>query len=202
MRYLIFTLLIVYTTTFNARASQFHTIRSKPSDDLILELRLHKEGKNSYRLGPIVYGWLTFTNLQAKVKIPKDEYFCYAQMFNSRGIAIPLRPGFQTLGKSFFDLKYPSNEQAGDAILNTVRVQPPHGTQQTPTVNFVIATQNSAGGGSFNNLDEMFDIKEPGQYRVKLQFQVYVRANKGGNNWVYKLVRFAPVEFNVTKGGK
>jgi hypothetical protein len=64
---------------------------------------------------------------------------------------------------------------------------------------FVIATQDVGGGGTFDSLEDVFQIKIPGQYRVRIQFQTYETIYKGGHNFMYKLVRFEPLEFTVTK---
>jgi hypothetical protein len=52
---------------------------------------------------------------------------------------------------------------------------------------------------SLASLEDLFIVKEPRTYKVKLQFQVYARIYKGGQSFAYKLERFDPVEFTVTK---
>jgi hypothetical protein len=201
MRYIILlTITFVVAVGTNAQSwSNYQVIRSKLADDLILEVWLYKTHPTLYITNGIGYDWLTVTNVNCVVDLPKDEYFCYPQMFDSTSNAVPLRPRFRNFGKHFFDLKYPSTEQTWSAIEDMMRIRPAHGTQQTATVEFVIATQDVGGGGSFYNLEDVFQIQKPGQYKVRLQFQAYERIYKGGQSFAYKLERFDPVEFTVTK---
>ena len=180
-------------------SSDYRVIRSKATDDLILEVWLPKTGVVIPSSFSMRYDWLTVTNYQMKVDLVKDEHFYDAQMFDSAGHDIPLKESFTNLGKHFFDLKYPSTEQPSSEIEHLMRVKPAHGTQHSATVEFVIATQDVGGGGSFYNLEDVFQMQNPGQYRVRLQFQAYERIYKGGQDFTYKLERFEPVEFTVTK---
>lgn len=189
-----------------ADPSGYQVVRSKPSGDLILEVWLHKAHENSYSVLPLDYDWLTVTNKNCVVELPKDEYLCFAQMFDSASNAVPLQRNFADLGKHFFDLTYPSAEQPWSSVIKDVlRMKPAHATgpslglgQQT-MADFVRAEQEVGERRSFNNLEDVFAMKKPGLYRVRLQFQVYARIYKGGQSFAYKLERFEPVEFTVTK---
>jgi hypothetical protein len=130
--------------------------------------------------------------------LPKDEYLCFAQMLDSTGNAVPLRWSFRNLGKHFFDVKYPSNEQPWSEVEDMMSIRPAHGTCPAMVEN-VCASQKSMEGRSFYGLEDVFQIKKPGMYKVRLQFQAYERIYKGGQNFAYKLERFEPVEFTVTK---
>jgi hypothetical protein len=201
MRHLIIAIFVfVLAAGTNAESlSDYQVIRSKPTDDLILEIWLPKTNVVIPSSFSVRYDWLTSTNNQMKVYMLKDEYFCYAQMFDSSGNAMLLRSSFTNLGKQFFELTYPSNEQPSSEIENLIRAKPAHVKQQSAKVEFVIATQDVGGGAFFYNIEDVFQMQKSGQYKVRLQFQVYERIYKGGQNFTYKLVRFDPVEFNVTK---
>jgi hypothetical protein len=203
MRYIaIITIAFVLVLRTNAQpSSDYQVIRSKPAGDLVLEVWLHKADATSYGTSSISYDWLTLTNQQIAVDLPKEEYFCMAQMFDSASNTVPLRPGFRNLGKHFFDLKYPSMEQPWSAIAEVMRIKPAHGTQSA-AVEFVIASQKFGGGGSFYDLEDVFQLEKPGQYKVRLQFQAYERIYKGGQSFTYKLQRFEPLEFTVRKGNQ
>jgi hypothetical protein len=195
------TIIITFVTALGTNAqswSHYQAIRSKAVDDLILEIWLYKTDQLLYNTNSIGYDWLTVTNKSHVVNLPKDEYFCYAEMFDSESNAVPLRSDFRNLGKRFFDLKYPSIEQPWSAVEEIMRIRPPRGTQPA-RVDFVMALPKIGEGRTFFGLGDVFQIGKPGQYRVKLQFQAYERIDKGGHNVMYKLERFDPVEFTVTK---
>jgi hypothetical protein len=102
----------------------FRTIKSKPTDDLILEIWLPNTNLPIPSSSTIRYDWLTVTNRRMKVDLLKEEYFCHAEMFDSASNAMPLRPRFSKLGKHFFDLKYPASEQTSSEITNCIRLKP------------------------------------------------------------------------------
>ena len=207
MRYImILTMMLCAAPAVRALPSDYQVIRSKPSDDLLLEVWLHKAHDDLYNLGGITYHWRTITNFQMVIEIPKDEYLCYAQMFDSANNAVPLRPAYKNLGKRFFDLKYPAPEEPwSDAIKDVLRMKPAHATGPSlgmgpqTIADFMIATPDIGGGRSFYNLDDVFKVEKAGKYKVRLQFQAYERIYKGGQSFAYKLERFEPVEFTVTK---
>lgn len=200
MRYRIMTTIaLVVALGVNAQClTDYQVIRSKASDDLILQVSIRKTHGILYSTSSIEYGWFTVTNKNCMVNLPKDEFFSFVQMFDSAGNAIPLQGAFTNLGKHFFDLKYPSTEQPGSAIEEMLRIRPPHGTQSAAG-EIVFAGQKSMEGRSFYDLEHVFQIKKPGQYKVRLEFQAYERIYKGGQSFAYKLERFEPVEFTVIK---
>jgi len=63
----------------------------------------------------------------------------------------------------------------------------------------VFAGEKTEEGGSFYNLEDVFEMKEPGEYKVSLQLQAYERMYKGGQIFMFQLDRFEPFEFIVTK---
>jgi hypothetical protein len=76
---------------------------------------------------------------------------------------------------------------------------PSLGLGQQTMADFVVPGQKIGEGRSFYGLDDIFQLKGPGKYKVRLQFQVYERLYKGERIWMYKLERFEPVEFTVIK---
>jgi hypothetical protein len=121
------TIIITFVTALGTNAqswSHYQAIRSKAVDDLILEIWLYKTDQLLYNTNSIGYDWLTVTNKSLVVNLPKDEYFCYAEMFDSESNAVPLRSDFRNLGKRFYDLKYPSVEQPWSALKDVLRMKP------------------------------------------------------------------------------
>jgi hypothetical protein len=173
-------------------------IRSKPSGDLILEVWLYKTHGTFLSTNTLAYDWLTVTNKGTLVYPLKDEYFCLAQMFDSAGNAVPFRWPFRKLGKHFFDVKYPSTEQLWPAVKSTIRIRPLRGTQPA-RADILSTTQKHGEGRPFYTPDELFEIKKPGIYKLKLQFQVFERFYRGGQTFTLKLERFEPFEITVTK---
>jgi hypothetical protein len=200
MRNLIATI-IAFLVIFGATAqphAEYNIVRSKPVDDLILQVSLDEKNGIVLSTSPIGYGWFTVTNKGILLNLPKDECLCYAQMFDSNSNAVELHWNFRNSGKRFFDLKYPSPEQSWDDIENIVRIRPAHGTQSA-AADVVSAGRKSCEGRQLPCFDEIFQIQKPGLYKVRLQFQAYKPIYKGGRNVMYKLERFDPVEFTVTK---
>ncbi|MGP8201318.1 MAG: hypothetical protein ACLQU4_17645 [Limisphaerales bacterium] len=207
MRYLILTLLVIGAAiSATAKPSDYAELKSKPVDDLVLDVRVRKVDTTVYRTSPILYSWLTVTNSRGHVILPKDEYFCLARMFDSASNEVPRRATFKGLGSKFSELSYPSPEEPwSDRIQNVVRTRPAHVTgpslwfgKQT-MADSVFATQDLGEQREFYNLEDVFDLKRPGRYTVRLQFQAYASIYKGGQTFAYKLERFEPVEFTVTK---
>jgi hypothetical protein len=141
---------------------------------------------------------LRATSNGISVFYPNDEYLCFAEMFDASGNAVLPRSSFGTLGLHFFDLKYPSGEQPWEQIEHILRIRPAHGTQSAKADRDLLGRKGWAGR-PFHTSDEMFDLKAPGRYRLKLRFQVYEWVYKGGQTYAYILERFDPVEFFVTK---
>jgi hypothetical protein len=190
---------LAIATVANAQSSpDIQLIRSKPSDDLVLTVSVFKTHDMLYTTSSIQYGWLSVTNKYTMVFLPKDEYLCCAQMYDSMGNTVPLRSNAKNMGKHFFDLKYPSVDQLWDAIEDRMRIRPPHGTQGAAAES-VFAGLKSSEGRTFPCPEDIFQIKKTGLYKVKLQFQAYERIYKGGHSFTYKLERFEPLEFTVTK---
>jgi len=183
----------------SARSGSDHDIvRTKPVGDLILQVWLDRTNGIIPSDRSIGYGWFTVTNKYIIVIPPKDEYLCRAQMFDSKGFAVSPRNSFTNLGKHFFDLKHPTTEQEWDAVKDVIRIRPAHGTQSAaPAV--VFAGHENSEPRYLSCPDDLFDIKSAGRYTLKLQFQAYERIYKGGHTNVYRLERFDPVEFTVTK---
>jgi hypothetical protein len=175
---------------------------------LVLEIWLFGPQGQFGPTGDIDYDWVTTSGSNLNVKIPKDGYLCFAQMFDATSNAVPLRHKFASLGKHFFDLKYPAAEQPWDAIKDTLRMKPARITGPTgPSLglgpqmmaDYVLAREVGEHR-SFSHIEDMFELKKPGLYTVRLQFQAYEQIYKGGHKYAYKLHRFDPVEFAVKKG--
>ena len=62
-----------------------------------------------------------------------------------------------------------------------------------------MAQQDAGEERPLASIEDMFDLKSAGVYKVRLQFQVYMRIYKGGQSFVYQLERFEPLEFVITK---
>jgi hypothetical protein len=193
-------MLIFLTTAFitNGEPSDYQIIRSKPADDLTVQVAMRKMNGVADAGASIEYGWFTLTNAGCLVYLPKEEYRCSIQLFDSNSNSLPLRMNFKDLGKNFLNLKYPSSEQAWNAIENTVAIRPAHGTQSAAG-EVVFAGQARFEGRSLASPEELFQMEGRGLYRLRLQFQAYTSLYRGGQVTVYKLVRFDPIEITVAK---
>jgi hypothetical protein len=192
--------IIAFVAALNAQAqslSDYQLLHSKPVGNSIMQLALRRID-GLFLSGPIEYDWLAATNKGGLVNLPKDEYFCSARVIGPNGKAVPFRKAFENLGKHFYDLKYPAGEQPGIAIDDTLRIRPTPGTQAAAG-EVVFAGEKTEEGGSFYNLEDVFEMKEPGEYKVSLQLQAYERMYKGGQIFMFQLDRFEPFEFIVTK---
>jgi hypothetical protein len=173
-------------------------MHSQPSGGLKMQVSMKETEGILASSTPIGYGWFTTTNQSLIVYLLKDEYLCTAKMFDSASNAVTLRNSFRDFGNHFFDLKYPSGEQTWDTIDGFTRIKPAHGTQ-SEAAETLFAGPNSTEGRFLPCPDDLFQLKSLGRYTLRLQFQVYERIYKGGRNFAYKLERFDPIEFTVTK---
>jgi hypothetical protein len=195
----VFIIVLITMICADAQCADDHNIvRTKPLEDLILEVWLDRTNGLVSTSSPIGYGWFTETNTHMIVDIPKDEFLCSVQMFDTNGNAVRIREDYAKLGHRFFDLAYPSTEQRWNDVENVLRIRPAHGTQSAAP-DSVFASQKSCEGRYLPSPESLFDVVKPGNYTVKLQFQAYERRYIGGEINMYKLERFAPVEFTVTK---
>ena len=191
----------------NTRADDFQWLLSKSARDLKVRVWLHTERDMSFSITtPINYEFVTVTNKNCVVELPKDEFICSAQMLDSKGNAVPLSTQCAKFGKRFHELVYPSVEQKWDnALRNVLRMKPAHSTGpslgfgQQMEADFVIATQDGSSEHSLPSVEELFAPEIPGEYKISLQFQAYARIYKGGQSFAYKLERFEPIEFTVKK---
>jgi hypothetical protein len=78
---------------------------------------------------------------------------------------------------------------------------PAHGTQ-SEAAEILFAGRNSNEGRFLPCPDDLFELKKPGLYSLKLQFQVYKRIYKGGQSFTYQLERFEPILLKVTREKK
>jgi hypothetical protein len=184
--------------------SGYQVIRSKPSGILVVECWLYKPRTNFYTTDSIEYDWVTTTMTNCKVVLPKEEYRCFVQIFDSASNAVPLRKNFEYVGKHFCDLKYPCPEQEWSQIEDVLSMKPAHVTGppmwlgEQMMADFVMAS-DIGEHRTLHNIDEMFDVKKAGPYTVRLHFHAFALIHKGGQQYAYKLERFEPIEFMVTK---
>jgi hypothetical protein len=133
-------------------------------------------------------------------------------MFDSTGKSVPLRTKHRDLGRRFYELEYPSAEEPwSGALANVLRMKParitgPSGAQlgigEQMESDFVMAEQEAGEERPLASVEDLFDVKRPGAYRVRLQFQVYMRIYKGGQSYAYQLERIEPIDFIITQNTK
>jgi hypothetical protein len=196
-----------------AGPSDYEVLLSRPSGDIFVEVWLHKSAGTNYSLSdPIRYDFRSVTNLNCKIELPKETYLCSAQMFDSSGNSVPLSTKHRDCGRRFYELEYPSAEQPwSGALTNVLRMKPARitgpsgaslGIGEQMQSDFVMAQQDAGEQRPLAGVEDLFDVKSAGVYKVRLQFQVYMRIYKGGQSFAYQLERFEPLEFIITKNGK
>jgi len=203
------TIVLLFVFSIDAEPSDYQALRSKPSGDIILEIWVNKAHGTNYSISvPIRYNFLTITNRNCPIDLPNEGYFCSAQMFDSAGNSVQLSVKHSAFGKRFYDLKYPSADQPwSNALRDVLSMKPARITGPSgPSLglgaqmesDFVIAEQNAGEQRLLPSFDDLFVVRRPGVYKVRLQIQVYARIYKGGTSFAYKLERFEPMEFAVT----
>lgn len=200
----------LFVFRLEAGPSDYQALRSKASGDLFLEVWLHKSDGTNYSLtDQISYDFQTVTNVNCQIELPKETYLCSAQMFDSAGNNVQLSRKYRDLGRRFYELKYPSGEQTWSSVLSDVlsmkpaRITGPSGSflgiGKQMESDFLTAEQEAGEERPLAGVEDLFDVKRPGVYKVRLRFQVYMRIYKGGQSYAYQLERFEPIDFIITK---
>lgn len=122
----------------------------------------------------------------------KQEFFCRLQLLDGQGGSIPLTALGENFGARFSELTNHSSEAMETAPA----------TETGPSTFKYWITRRT--GNKIEQLpapEELFQIPGPGQYTLRLQFQVFQNYNapRGGRLEASRLLRLPPVEIPVKK---
>jgi hypothetical protein len=122
------------------------------------------------------------TNEHARATFPTHPEYAYqVELIGSNGIAVPKTAAGKKAGSKFFDFGPNAGEQ-GIKIQRTFV-----GRKDAPFEMLVIFRP-----------DELFKIEEPGNYVLRLRFQILApRTGKTATNGVRQLIRFPVVEYPI-----
>lgn len=132
----------------------------------------------------LVFIFNSKTNSLIDVFLLKQEYFCRVELFDSNNKPMQRTSKGRQLGARFHELKE-FNEKA---------------IQFTARGNWKMlpARPTTGSASDFPPASELFVIKKPGIYTMKLEFQVFTRI-PGGTNRTLTFIKFPPVNYQLTK---
>lgn len=124
------------------------------------------------------------------VYFPKAMFFCNMQLFNSNGVAVGKTLSGERYGQQFFDLKAYSWESVNKVGHNT-------GGSERPDMVFVHT--NGASALKLPSAQELFKVKDAGNYKLLIKFQVFKMIGSGTNH-TFRIVQIPQMEVPVVKG--
>jgi hypothetical protein len=172
---------------------------SFPADNLFVRVYYLTPGStNIPTVEKINYCVLTKTNEIASIYFPKMDYLCQMQLFDSSGVTIPKTRSGEKYGEQFSNLKAYSWEAVNKKGHNTsgsIFGFPFSGNDRP---DMALSRTNATEGRYLPSVQELFKIKEAGNYELLLQFQVF-KLIQNGTNHTFRIVHIPPIRIPVIK---
>lgn len=167
-------------------APQPIVVESHVTNDMFVQLSC--EHSVFWSIDTIDYCFLTVTNPKAIIFLPRESYFCFAELFDQKGQPIPKQGLGNGLGRDFWKLKAFSWDSVGKQAKGT----------RNERVDRMFVSSKGCEGRYLFKPEDVFRIKEPGLYKLRLQFQVFKQIDAKGKQEM-QIVRFEPVEVMIQK---
>lgn len=136
---------------------------------------------------PIVYAILTDSEEASVVYFPRNvEYFCDAKLYTTNRVPLAKTQVGRKWGSSFDKVSRIYVDRK-NRIVEAMALNGGWWIGKTTSINEPLFRP-----------DELFEIKEPGLYHLRLRFQVFQRA-KNGSTSSLSLIRFPDLECDVIK---
>jgi hypothetical protein len=132
------------------------------------------------------------TNREAILYIPSDsEYLCQIDLFDRSGQTIDKTDLGKKVGSRFETIQisrqHPRYDRPLFVFLNSNKEEV--NARQLRTIN------GGTSAPAFFSPDELFKIEKPGEYKLRLRFQLF----EASTNSLSELIRFPPIELSVEK---
>jgi hypothetical protein len=139
--------------------------------------------------------WRTTTNNQATVYIPTaPEYIFRIELLDTNGIALPKTELGKRVGTKFFDLDTSFDSNKGFKLrIERAMDEPDWGGQY-----LFFPFRPGYGGQPFYSPNDLFEIKNPSNYKLQIRFQIIVRTGMASDKTAH-IVRFPPLDYPLVK---
>jgi hypothetical protein len=139
--------------------------------------------------------WRTTTNNQATVYLPTAlEYIYQLELIDTNGVALTKTELGKKVGVKYMDLEPTfANEKGFKLAIQHVMDEPGVGAR-----NLFFPFRPGYGGRPFYSPNDLFESKQPGNYTLRIRFQLIVASSTN----VYKtahIVRFPPLDYPLVK---
>ncbi len=128
-------------------------------------------------------GVKTISNEPKTVYLPlQPEFACQIDLFATNGVAMPKTKLGEKFGVNFFDL---------DPSPSKIRTK----------VKGVYASKTTRPGAVLFRPEDLFEFKKPGDYTLKIRFQIIVPTKTGTNrdDYTYRVIRFPSMDYPLLK---
>lgn len=190
-------ILLLAASLSSTQAAAEHDISYRFKDaaaveNLFVRVYLGPNATNLSSTEEISFCFLTKTNEITAIYFPKPEYFCRMELRDSNGKVVPQTRQGEEFGRKFTELKNFSLEAVNKRGHNTGGTSRPDMTQPHT---------NKAEGRILPAPEELFGVNGIGDYKLRLEFQVFKRIDGQTNN-TFKVVRLSSIEVPIIKRAK
>ena len=166
-------------------AQQSPVIDSGVTNGIFVRIQMGPTGTNT-TVDPIRYCFLAKSNLLTGVTFPTKDYHCRLTLVDAHGKEVPKTRQGNAFGKRFSELSVFNRD-----VINTAGRDTGGGVQ----LDFVPLMQDGCVTRGLPALVELFQVAQPGNYKLMMEFQVFSRNYTKGSPYVR--VVFPRVEIPV-----
>jgi hypothetical protein len=141
--------------------------------------------------------WRTITNNQAIVYMPTAlEYVYQLDLLDTNGVALPKTELGKRIGVKFWDLEPSFANNTG------FKLSREHTTESGTGIGaqwLFFPTKSGFGGQPIYSPNDLFEIKQPGNYTLRIRFQIIVASSMADVYKTAHIVRFPPLDYPLVK---
>src|SRR6266699_1911397 len=186
----IFRFLIIITAALAAPGladkARPYTVKSEPREGIFIGLKDSFDSPEPTVDSTIVFYFNLTNGPPSRVYLPTNQEFFYeAELFDERGSRVPKKKSWLRLGSRFGRLQ----ETNFPRIVNFDR-------DLKTRMHWVYPEGEGALYSELFRPAEIFEIKVPGKYTLRLKFQLFRLVSRSGTNF-FELVRLPAVDYPV-----
>jgi hypothetical protein len=182
-----------------AQAQDFELIKTKTMEGFYISVFSSKFTTNNTpaddKLNYCI--WRITTNSQAIVYMPTAlEYVYQLELFDTNGVAMPKTKLGKRVGVKFFDLEPSFTNDTGFKLAREHTTEPGTGIGAQW---LFFPEKSGAGGQPIYSPNDLFEIKNPGNYALRVRFQIIVASSMADVYKTAHVVRFPPLDYPLMK---
>jgi len=181
---------------FVSHAEDIETVKTKTVEDLCVRVfSSHGTTNNTPVDDKLAFCvWRMTTNNSMTLYMPTAlEYVYRLELLDTNGSALPPTKLAEKIGVKFLDFK-PSFANDTGFNLKILQTDPSLGGEHL----FFPHRPGYFNGEHFYSPNDLFEIKQPGNYTLRIQFQFILRTGHGQDKTAH-LVRFSPLDYPLVK---